>query len=167
MNTRIMMVGTIALMGFLSLGSWSAIAQPTSKESQPISKESMDIVREKIRADKKFFIASNMELTEAEGKAFWPVYEEYQPELMKLGEQKLYLIKKFSDNYESMSDEKAKELLNEYLAIDTTRHKARLQFLPKFREVLSEKKVARYYQLEQKSFAASNYELAANIPLLK
>ena len=160
MNTRIMMVGTIALMGFLSIGSWSAIAQP-------ISKESMDIVREKIRADKKFFIASNMELTEAEGKAFWPVYEQYQPELMKLGEKKLHLIKKFSDNFETMSDEKAKELLNEYLAIDTTRHKVRLQFLPKFREVLSQKKVTRYYQLEQKAFAAANYELAANIPLLK
>jgi len=127
----------------------------------------MDIVREKLRADKKFFIASNMELTEAEGKAFWPVYEQYQPELMKLGEKKLQLIKKFSDNFETMSDEKAKELLNEYLGIDTTRHKVRLQFLPKFREVLSQKKVTRYYQLEQKAFAAANYELAANIPLLK
>ena len=160
MNTRTMMLGIIALIGFLSFGSWSAIAQP-------ISTESMDIVREKLRADKKFFIASNMELTEAEGKAFWPVYEQYQPELMKLGEQKLQLIKKFSDNFETMSDEKAKELLNEYLAIDTTRHKVRLQFLPKFREVLSQKKVARYYQLEQKAYAAANYELAANIPLLK
>ena len=75
-------------MGFLSFGSWSAIAQP-------ISKESMDIVREKLRADKKFFISQNMELTEAEGKAFWPVYEQYQPKLMKLGEQKLHLIKKW------------------------------------------------------------------------
>jgi hypothetical protein len=154
------MLGVFTLMGFLSFGSWSAIAQTGSMES-------MEIVREKLRADKKFFISQNMELTEAEGKAFWPVYEQYQPKLMKLGEQKLHLIKKFSDNYESMSDEKAKELLNEYLAIDTTRHKVRLQFLPKFRKVLSEKKVARYYQLEQKAFAAANYDLAANIPLLK
>ena len=160
MNTRTMMLGILALIGLLSFGSWSAIAQP-------ISTESMDIVREKLRADKKFFISQNMELTEAEGKAFWPVYEQYQPELMKLGEKKLHLIKKFSDNFETMSDEKAKELLNEYLAIDTTRHKVRLQFLPKFREVLSQKKVTRYYQLEQKAFAAANYELAANIPLLK
>ena len=66
-----------------------------------------------------------------------------------------------------MNDVKAKQLLNEYLAIDTTRHKIRLQFLPKFRKVLTEKKVARYYQLEQKAFAAANYELANMIPLLK
>ena len=160
MNIRTMMVGTIALIGFLSFGSWSATAQTGSVES-------MEIVREKLRADKKFFISQNMELTEAEEKTFWPVYEEYQPELMKLGERKLKLIQTFSDNFESMSDEKAKQLLNEYLAIDTTRHKLRLQFLPKFRKVLTQKKVARYYQLEQKAFAAGQYELANMIPLLK
>ena len=31
----------------------------------------MDIVKEKIRTDKKLFIATNMQLTEAEAKAFW------------------------------------------------------------------------------------------------
>ncbi len=88
MNTRIMMVGIITLMGLLSFGSWSAIAQTGSMES-------MEIVREKLRADKKFFISQNMELTEAEEKSFWPVYEQYQPELMKLAERKLKLIQAF------------------------------------------------------------------------
>ena len=160
MNTRTTMIGIIALMGFLSFGSWSAIAQTGSTESR-------EIVREKLRADKKFFISQNMELTEAEEKSFWPVYEQYQPELIKIRERKVKLIQTFSDNFESMNDVKAKQLLNEYLAIDTTRHKIRLQFLPKFRKVLTEKKVARYYQLEQKAFAAANYELANMIPLLK
>ena len=160
MNTRIMLVGMTAIIGFLLLGPWVAMAQTPSTES-------MEIVREKLRADKKFFISQNMEMTEAEEKSFWPVYEQYQPELIKLRDRKVKLIQTFSDNFETMSDVKAKQLLNEYLAIDTTRHKVRLQFLPKFRKVLPEKKVARYYQLEQKAFAAANYELANMIPLLK
>ena len=160
MNTRIMLVGMTAIIGFLLLGPWVAMAQTPSTES-------MEIVREKLRADKKFFISQNMEMTEAEEKSFWPVYEQYQPELIKLRDRKVKLIQTFSDNFETMSDVKAKQLLNEYLAIDTTRHKVRLQFLPKFRKVLTEKKVARYYQLEQKAFAAANYELANMIPLLK
>ena len=160
MNKRIMVVGMTALMFFLSVGAWSAMAQDPSTES-------MEIVREKLRADKKFFISQNMELTAAEEKSFWPVYEEYQAELMELGERKLKMIQAFAKHYEAMSDEKARKLLNEYLTIDAKRQKARLHFLPKFREVLPEKKVARYYQLEQKAFAAASYELAANIPLLK
>ena len=86
---------------------------------------------------------------------------------MKLGERKLTLIRIFANNFESMSDEKARILLNEYLAIDGARQKVRLDFLPKFRKILPEKKVARYYQLEQKAFAIANYELAANIHLIK
>jgi len=160
MNTRIMRNGITALIGFLLLSPWVVMAQAPSAES-------MEIVREKLRADKKFFISQNMELTEAEEKVFWPTYEEYQPELMKLGERKLKLIRIFANNFESMSDEKARILLNEYLAIDGARQKVRLEFLPKFRKILPEKKVARYYQLEQKAFAIANYELAANIPLIK
>ncbi|MGZ8500911.1 MAG: hypothetical protein ACXWXL_21060, partial [Candidatus Binatia bacterium] len=41
---------------------------------------------EKIKADKKLLMAANMELTEAEAKAFWPVYDEYQKELHKVNE---------------------------------------------------------------------------------
>jgi hypothetical protein len=36
------------------------------------------LVREKVQADKKLFVAENMQLTEKEAKAFWPVYENYQ-----------------------------------------------------------------------------------------
>jgi hypothetical protein len=39
-------------------------------------------------------------------------------------------------------------------------------FLPKFRKVLPEKKVARYYQLENKINAVVEYELAKQIPLV-
>jgi hypothetical protein len=39
--------------------------------------------------------------------------------------------------------------------------------LPKFRAVLPDKKVARYYQLENKILAVVNYELAAQIALVQ
>ena len=37
--------------------------------------DNMKIVLEKIKADKKLLVADNMQLTEAEAKTFWPVYE--------------------------------------------------------------------------------------------
>jgi hypothetical protein len=44
----------------------------------------MEILREKLKADKKLVVAANMTLTDAEAKAFWPIYEEYQKELQAL-----------------------------------------------------------------------------------
>ncbi len=126
----------------------------------------MQIVLEKIHADKKLFIAQNMELTEAEAKAFWPVYEQYQDELFLLRARTVKLIKDYAEAYEKMTNNTAKKLLDEYMTIETLGPKLRQAYLPKFRKVLPEVKVVRYYQIENKIQAGLIYELARNIPLI-
>jgi hypothetical protein len=150
-----------ALMaGFIAFGIVPALAQDKPADN-------MQIVREKVRADKKLLVAANMDLTESEAKAFWPVYEKYQKELFLLRTRTAKLIKDYADAYETMSDDKAKTLLDELMIIESLGVKLRKTYLPKFRQALPEKKVARYYQIENKINAALNYELAANIPLMK
>jgi len=129
--------------------------------------DDMQIVREKVRADKKLFVAANMELTESEAKAFWPVYEKYQDELFLLRARTVRLIKDYADSYKTMSNAKAKKLLDEFMVIQALGPKLRQAYLPKFRKVLPEIKVVRYYQLENKINAVLNYEIAARIPLIK
>ena len=143
------------------------IGYGSSAPAQDKPADNMEIVKEKIRTDKKLFIATNMQLTEAEAKTFWPVYEAYQVELAKLREREGKLIKDFAANYETMSDDVAKKLLDDSLAIDSSHQKLRQSYLAKFRGVLPDKKVARYYQLESKINAVVEYELARNIPLVK
>jgi hypothetical protein len=147
------------------LGMVMAMVIPAISQEKP--SDNMQIVLEKIRADKKFFVAENMQLTEAEAKAFWPVYEQYQDELFLLRTRTAKLIKDYADAYEKMTNETAKKLMDEYMVIETLGPKLRQTYLPKFRKVLPEVKVARYYQIENKINAALMYELAKNIPLLK
>ena len=61
----------------------------------------------------------------------------------------------------------AKKLTDEFLAIQAEQQKLRLSYLPQFRKALPDKKVARYYQIENKISAAVGYELATEIPLMK
>jgi len=129
--------------------------------------DNMDILRQSIQADKKLLVAENMQLTEGEAKAFWPVYESYQNELFLLQSRSIKLIKDFAGAYDKMTDTDAKKLLDEYLTIEGLRLKVRQAYLPKFRKVLPEKKVARYYQIENKIHAVLSYELAKEIPLVK
>ncbi|HAM52630.1 MAG TPA: hypothetical protein DCP92_18740 [Nitrospiraceae bacterium] len=129
--------------------------------------DNMQIVLEKVRADKKLLVAENMQLTESEAKAFWPVYERYQDELFLLRARSIKLINDYADAYGKMTDDTAEKLLDEYMTIETLGLKVRKAYLPKFRKVLSSKKTARYYQIENKIQAALNYELAKNIPLVK
>jgi hypothetical protein len=138
---------------------------PVCAEEKPA--DTNQLVKEKIQADKKLLIAENMQLSEAEAKVFWPVYESYQKDLGKIVESTKKLIDNYAKNYQTMTDVTAKKLMNDMIVIENDRLKLRRTYLPKFRKVLSEKKVARYYQLENKIHAVVMYELAKIIPLVK
>ena len=127
----------------------------------------MQFVVDKIRADKKLFIAENVQLTEVEARAFWPVYEKYQDELFLLRAHTMKLINDYANAYGKMDNVIAKSLLDEYMTIETLGLKLRQTYLPKFRNVLPDVKTVRYYQIENKIEAALMYELAAKIPLIK
>ncbi len=138
-----------------------------SAQAQDKSADNMEIVKEKIRTDKKLLVATNMQLTESEANAFWPVYEAYQADLGKLRDREIKLIEEFAANYETMSDDVAKNLLDDSLSIESDHLKLRQSYLSKFRGVLPDKKVARYYQLENKIDAVLEYEMARRIPLVQ
>jgi hypothetical protein len=140
---------------------------PFLASAQEKSAGNMQFVVEKIRADKKLFIAENMQLTEAEAKAFWPVYEDYQNELFLIRARTLKLINDYAEAYEKMTSDTAKELLEEFMTIENLWPKLRQTYLPRFRKALPDVKVVRYYQIENKINAALIYELAAKIPLIK
>jgi hypothetical protein len=154
----------VVLIAFLA--GWMALGNvPAPAQDKPAN--NMQILREKVSADKKLLVAANMELTQREAKGFWPVYERYQEELFLLRSRTLKLIEDYAAAYETMNNDKARKLLDEFMAIDALGPKLRQAYLPKFRKALPEVKVVRYYQIENKINAALMYELAAKIPLIK
>jgi hypothetical protein len=157
---RMITVLTVFLAGLMITG-----VVPASAQDKPA--DNMQILREKLSADKKLLVAANLDLTESESKAFWPVYEKYQDELFLLRSRTLKLIDDYAGAYEKVDNDKAKKLLDEFMSIDALGPKLRQAYLPKFRKVLPEVKVVRYYQIENKINAALMYEIAAKIPLIK
>ena len=149
----------LAMMTVLALGVTGLQAQ-----DQPAN--NMDLVREKIKADKKLVVAEAMALTEAESKAFWPVYDAYQADISKLNQRTVKLIQDYAASYKAMTDPVAGKLLDEAIAIEKDRAFLFATYRPKFSAVIPATKVARYYQIENKIRAAINYDLAANIPIM-
>ncbi len=142
------------------------IAVPALAQQKPAS--NMDIVRQKIQADKKLLVAANMELTEAEAKGFWPVYDAYQADLAGINQRMGKLITQYAEAYQAkaLNDATAKSLLDEALAIEQAEVGLKQSYMPKLSAVLPMTKVARYYQIENKIRAVIKYELADGIPLV-
>jgi hypothetical protein len=124
-----------------------------------------ELAREAIHANKKLVIAANMHLNANEKEGFWAVYEDYQQDLGKILERTVALIEDYAINFETLSDKKAKELLNSHLKIEADTVKLKKSYLRKFQKVLPAQKVVRYYQLENKIEAIIDYELVDKIPL--
>lgn len=134
--------------------------------SQDKQADNMVIVLEKLRADKKLLVAENMKLTDSEAKAFWPLYDRFQDELFLIRARTINMLDEHKDSYEKMTNNTAKKLLNEFLKIESLRLKLYSAYLPKFRKVIPETKVARYYQIENKLQSILMYEIARNVPLV-
>ena len=131
--------------------------------------DNMQILREKIKADKKLLVAANMGLTESEAKGFWPVYEEYQNDLATINQRIVKLIESYAADYRAntLTDEKAKKLIDELVAIEQAEAGLKASYVPKLSKVLPQKKVARYLQIENKIRAVVKYDLAAGVPLVQ
>ena len=129
----------------------------------------LEITHEKLKADKKLIVSKYMELTDSEAKKFWPVYEEYQKDLQKLNERLGSLLQSYATEYRSnsLSDEKAKQLLDEWIAIDNDDAKRRASYVPKVMKVLPPKKAARYLQIENEYRILLKYDLAVTVPLVQ
>ena len=77
---------------------------------------------QKLKADKKLLVASNMELTDAESKAFWPLYDAYQKDLRKVNERLGKVISEYADAYNqgkgTISNDLAKKLIHEAISAE-------------------------------------------------
>ena len=129
--------------------------------------DNMNVVREALRADKKALVADNMQLTESEAKAFWPVYEEYQTEMKVIGDRMVKLIENYGATHKVMTDDTAGKLLKNLMSIQRDRVTLQEKYLPKFEKVLPMTKVARYYQIENKFRAVVDYDVTSEIPLVE
>ena len=158
MQTTMSAVALVALVGF---------AVPTFPQEKPANNQ--EIIHEKLKADKKLIVAKYMELTESEAKRFWPVYEDYQKDLQKINERLLSLLQSYAADYRnnSLTDEKAKKLLDEWIALEQDEAKHRGSYAPKVLKALPPKKAARYLQIENEYRILIKYDLAVTVPLVQ
>jgi hypothetical protein len=123
---------------------------------------------EKVRADKKAWVAQNMNLTPDEEKRFWPVYDGYQKELRLLDRRLLEMLETYAKHYraQSLTDDMAEKLTAETLAIEEGEVRLRKIYANKLSKILPGRKAARYLQLESRMRTVIRFELAKNFPLV-
>ena len=158
MKTNLFLTASVALLTL-------AFAGPS--EAQVDDWTAIQQLQAGIKADRQAVVAQNLPLTEAESKAFWPVYKEYRSEVERLSDRTAKVIVAYAASYPNqMTDERATAFFNEWLAIERERVAVRDKYVPRVRAVLPAQKAARFFQIENKLDALVNLSVANEIPLI-
>ena len=127
----------------------------------------IELLRSDVKTKKVAIITEVIQFTNEEAKVFWPVYREYDFELSKIGDGRLELIKDYAQNYETMTDEKARDLVERALKLEGKRTKLKKKYFKKFDKVLPSKTVAKFFQLENQINLLIDLQIASELPLIK
>ena len=163
----------MSICGFWILGVSPRVApaqqpaQPPAEESKAEAMQDIHLTRALIAAERQAIVTQAMDLTPEEMQGFWPLYRQYRVEAAKVGDRIVALISSYADVYEDLSDDAADKLLKEFVSIEKERADLKAKYLSKFKKVIPARKVARFYQLENKLDITVMNEMAENIPLAR
>jgi hypothetical protein len=135
--------------------------------AQRNEKDQIALTRAVIQTERQAIVAEGLDLTSAEADAFWPLFREYHQEIDVVGDREVQLILDYAEHFEAMTDERAADMLDEFLSIQKTTLKIQTKYVKRFRKIMPPKKVTRYFQLENKLDAMIDAEMAAQIPLVE
>lgn len=125
------------------------------------------LLKSDVKSRKAGFIREGLRLNEKEAAAFWPIYKSYEADLKRVDDSRRQLIQDLMDNYETMSDDRAKELIKRKLATEGQKVEVKRAYLKRFEKILPGKTLARFLQLEYRFGLLIDLKNTAEIPLIE
>jgi Spy/CpxP family protein refolding chaperone len=139
----------------------------TTASGQNSVDQDVDLLRKDVRSQKKQIIAANLQLTDAQAEKFWPIYDQYTADLVKINDAKYAAIKQYAQNYDTLSDEQATALTKQIIAVDGQVAQLRERYVPIVGQVLPGKKAALFFQLDRRLVMLIDIQLATQIPMVQ
>jgi hypothetical protein len=127
----------------------------------------IQLLRSDLKASKRTLIKESMQLDKNQAAAFWPLYNQYDVEQTKLGDQKLVLIQDYAHDFLTMTDAKADQLAHRAMEIDDQRLALRKKYYDLLKKALPTVLVVRFFQLENQVQSIVDLQIAANLPIIE
>jgi Spy/CpxP family protein refolding chaperone len=128
-------------------------------------KDTLEVSRQAVESQRRVLVAGAIPLTDAEADAFWPLYDAYEKERRPLDERANKLVADFLAGSASLTDAQAKAMVEEALQIEEGKLRVRRGYLGRMLKAIPPRKVARFYQIDNKLDTVVQADIARQIPL--
>ncbi len=156
------------MRGLMSTGSLALLVTGLFLCAPAIAQQERDeieILRSQIGADRQALVAANMQLSEKQAEAFWPLYREYHLKKDVLMDRRVKILTEFRDDYMGMTAEQAEQILVDALKLEKDLYKLKKSYRKNFQKVLAPRATLRFYQIENKLDTVINFSIASVVPL--
>jgi hypothetical protein len=133
----------------------------------PQAQRDINLSRALINDKRNLTLADNMQFSDAETEAFWPLYREYREEMRQLADRQLAIIIDYADHIDDVTEDQAREWMDATLEIEKDELRVREKYIRKFRGILPETKVVRLMQIEKRMNAMIDLKIAEGVPLME
>jgi hypothetical protein len=167
MRTRFAIATAAAMMFSFGILAQEKQVQDPAESKQLNLQVYVGLLRSDLRASKRGIIKESMQLDEKLAAEFWPLYNQYDAEQTKLGDEKLALIQDYAHEFLTMNDQKADQLANQALKLEDQRLALRRKYYDLMKKVLPTTLVVRFFQLENQIDLIVDLQIASNLPIIE
>src|ERR1022692_4926817 len=102
MKNSALLVVMFAMLAFCPLGR--------AQDQEPNIDSTIAVVRANMQADRTTLITAGMNFNDKEGAAFWPIYKQYEYERSRLDDDRVAVIREYTQKYPTLTDAEAKAM---------------------------------------------------------
>jgi hypothetical protein len=125
----------------------------------------IELLRGDLRKSRSQVMGEVMRLDTDDSQKFWPIYKQFETELSGIGDKIVALLKKYTDNYNRLTDQTADQLANEFLSIEQQRNALKKKYYDRMKSSLGAITAARFLQVENQLERLVDLQLSAQLPV--
>jgi len=137
------------------------------KQEQMNLNDYLALAKEDLAVQSKKLMLVNMQLTEEEGKKYWPIYDEYFAERSKIMDERVEMYKMIAEKYGSMTEDDANKIADTFFDLEQKLSKLEKDTYNKIKDALSGLRAIQFLQIQRQIDTIVKLQVSAQFPLLK
>lgn len=130
------------------------------------NKEDIDMVQAIYGKQKKEIAADFLILPDAKKATFWKIYDDYETERKALGKQRIGLLEKYANAYDTLGDKSTDAIIKQTMTLQKSTDALIAKYYDKIMKGVGVKPAAQFYQLESYLLSETRAYIMSNIPFI-
>jgi hypothetical protein len=155
----------------LAVPLWATPVALTQDESSNTREQNFRAYAMLLRADlktqRKEIITELMQFDDEDAAKFWPIFEQYDAELSKIGDGRMELIVEYARNYENLTNDQADTLMSKAFELEVQRAQLKKKYFDRMKEALSATQATRFFLVENQIQHIIDLQISSGLPVAK